>query len=65
VVVTGGVGNLLGTILSALGIGFTTKFLEPIFQAVYGKVILLGIVMIFLQVRPHGMFPPKGRLADE
>ena len=65
VVVTGGVGNLLGTIVAGLGIGFITKFLEPVFQAVYGKVILLALVIFFLQVKPRGLFPAKGRIAEE
>ncbi|WP_223148866.1 urea ABC transporter permease subunit UrtB [Aquimarina sp. RZ0] len=65
VVVTGGVGNLMGTIVAGLGIGQFTKILEPIFHAVYGKVIILGIIIFFLQFKPKGLFPPKGRIADD
>ena len=65
VVVTGGVGNLLGTIIAGLGIGQFTKILEPIFHAVYGKVIILGIIIFFLQFKPKGLFPPKGRISDD
>ena len=65
VVVTGGVGNLLGTIIAGLGIGQFTKILEPIFHAVYGKVIILGIIIFFLQFKPRGLFPPKGRISDD
>ena len=65
VVVTGGVGNLFGTIVAGLGIGQFTKILEPIFHAVYGKVIILGIIIFFLQFKPRGLFPPKGRIADD
>lgn len=64
VVVTGGVGKLLGTIWSGLGIGFMTKFLEPTFEAVYAKVIILGIIILFLQNKPTGLFPAKGRNED-
>ena len=64
VVVTGGVGKLMGTVLAGLGIGTLNKFLEPIFQAVYAKVILLGLVILFLQRRPSGLFPAKGRHED-
>jgi len=64
VVVTGGVGKLLGTVISGMGIGLVTKGLEPIFQAVYGKVILLGLIILFLQVRPTGIFAPRGRGED-
>ena len=61
VVVTGGVGKLSGTVAAALGIGGLNKFLEPVFGAVYGKVLILGLVILFLQWRPSGFFPAKGR----
>jgi urea transport system permease protein len=64
VVVTGGVGKLVGTVLAGLGIGTLNKFLEPVFEAVYAKVILLGLVILFLQWRPSGLFPAKGRHED-
>jgi urea transport system permease protein len=64
VVVTGGVGKLVGTVMAGLGIGTLNKFLEPFFQAVYAKVILLGLVILFLQWRPSGLFPAKGRHED-
>jgi urea transport system permease protein len=64
VVVTGGVGKLLGTVIAGMGIGLVTKGLEPIFESVYGKVILLGLIILFLQVRPTGIFAPRGRGED-
>jgi urea transport system permease protein len=64
VVVTGGVGNLLGTISAGLGIGVINKVLEPIFQAVYAKVIILGLIILFLQSRPTGIFPMRGRMEE-
>jgi len=64
VVVTGGVGKLLGTVIAGLGIGMITKVLEPSLEAVYGKVVLLGLVILFLQVRPTGIFAPRGRGED-
>ncbi|MCC6141329.1 MAG: urea ABC transporter permease subunit UrtB [Nitrospira sp.] len=64
VVVTGGVGKLAGTIVAALGIGSLNKFLEPSFGAVYGKVFILVLVILFLQRRPSGLFAIKGRHAD-
>lgn len=64
VVVTGGVGNLLGTISAGLGIGVINKVLEPIFQAVYAKVLILGLIILFLQVRPTGIFPMRGRMEE-
>ncbi|MBS0028126.1 urea ABC transporter permease subunit UrtB [Chitinophaga sp. 22321] len=65
VVVTGGVGKLAGTILSGLGIGFFTKVLEAFFQAVYGKVFILVFIMLFMQYKPKGLFPDKGRIAED
>ncbi len=64
VVVTGGVGKLAGTIAAALGIGSLNKLLEPSFGAVYGKVLILILVILFLQWRPSGLFAIKGRHGD-
>ena len=64
VVVAGGVGKLAGTIAAALGIGGMDKLLEPALGAVYGKVLILGLVILFLQRRPSGLFPAKGRHVD-
>jgi urea transport system permease protein len=64
VVVTGGVGKLAGTVISGFGLGFATKLAEPLLQAVFAKVFILVLVILFLQVRPTGLFPAKGRLED-
>jgi urea transport system permease protein len=64
VVVTGGVGKLAGTIVAALGIGGLNKLLEPSFGAVYGKVLILIMVILFLQRRPSGLFTIKGRYSE-
>ena len=64
VVVAGGVGKLAGTIAAAFGIGTLNKLLEPGFGAVYGKVIILVLIILFLQVRPSGLFTLKGRHLD-
>lgn len=64
VVVTGGVGKLAGTITAALGIGGLNKLLEPSLGAVYGKVLILVLVILFLQWRPSGLFAVKGRQAE-
>ncbi|ABG58528.1 urea ABC transporter permease subunit UrtB [Cytophaga hutchinsonii] len=65
VVVTGGVGNIAGTIVSGFGIGFIFKILESFFEAVYGKVLILAIIILFLQFKPKGLFPDKGRIAED
>ncbi len=64
VVVAGGVGKLAGTITAAFGIGTLNKLLEPGFGTVYGKVIILVFIILFLQIRPSGLFALKGRHLD-
>ena len=65
VVVVGGVGKLAGAIWSGLGLGMTNKFLEPVtVGAVWAKVLILVLVVAFIQRKPSGLFPAKGRLAD-
>lgn len=65
VVVTGGVGEILGVICSGLGIGVLTKVIEPGTGTIWAKIILLILIVAFMQFRPSGLFAPKGRLADD
>jgi len=86
VVVVGGVGNLLGTVLAAMGIGvlnyligsgtlalMLTNMKAP--QAVLdlafffasssmAKVMVFALIITFLQIKPAGLFPQKGRTAE-
>jgi urea transport system permease protein len=64
VVVFGGVGNLWGTVMGALTLGIVNKFLEPLAGAVLGKIVVLVMLILFIQRRPRGMFPLKGRAAE-
>jgi urea transport system permease protein len=64
VVVFGGVGNLWGTTLGALTLGIVNKFLEPVAGAVLGKIVVLIMLILFIQRRPRGMFPLKGRAVE-
>ncbi len=86
VVVVGGVGNLLGTIIAALGIGILNyligsgilviflidiAFLKPLVDILMffastsmAKVLVFALIIIFLQIKPAGIFPPKGRNAQ-
>ncbi len=64
VVVLGGVGQLAGTVVAALGLGEINKFLEPYAGAVLGKIIILVMIIIFIQKRPQGLFALKGRSAE-
>jgi urea transport system permease protein len=64
VVVFGGVGNLWGTLVAAMGLGIVNKFLEPVAGAVLGKIAVLVVVILFIQRRPRGLFALKGRMAE-
>jgi urea transport system permease protein len=64
VVVFGGVGNLWGTLVAGLSLGVANKFLEPYAGAVIAKVLVLVFIILFIQWRPRGLFPQKGRAAE-
>jgi urea transport system permease protein len=64
VVVVGGVGQLAGTVVAALGLGVLNKFLEGISGAVLAKIMVLVIIVIFIQRKPSGLFAMKGRSAE-
>jgi len=64
VVVFGGVGNLWGTVVGALTLGIANKFLEPVAGAVLGKIVVLVMIILFIQRKPRGLFPLKGRAAE-
>ena len=64
VVVFGGVGNLWGTMVSGLTLGIANKFLEPITGAVLAKILVLVAIILFIQKRPRGLFPQKGRALE-
>lgn len=83
VVVVGGVGKLIGTIVAALAIGTANYLigsgtLALIFTPVkpladfftffattsMAKVMVFALIIAFLQVRPGGIFPQKGRTVD-
>jgi urea transport system permease protein len=63
-VVVGGVGNLWGTVLGALMLGVVDKLVEPFAGAVLGKILVLVLLILFIQRRPRGLFPLKGRVAE-
>lgn len=65
VVVFGGVGNLWGTLVGAMGLGIINKFLEPYAGAVLAKVLVLVLLILFIQKKPKGLFPQKGRAAAD
>ena len=84
VVVLGGVGNLLGTILASFSIGIMTDLIgagrlltiwpdmpSPLASTIdffattsMARVMIFALIVIFLQFRPTGMFPQKGRMVE-
>lgn len=84
VVVLGGVGNLLGTVIAALSIGVMTDLIgagrlltawpgmpAPLATIVdffattsMAQVLIFSLIVVFLQFRPAGLFPQKGRLVE-
>jgi urea transport system permease protein len=83
VVVVGGVGKLVGTIVGALAIGVVdyligAGILALLFAPVQplldfftffattsmAKVMVFFLIVLFLQFRPAGLFPQKGRTVD-
>jgi urea transport system permease protein len=65
VVVVGGVGKLIGAITAGMSLGFLTQYIEPWLGAIYGKLAVLAMIIVFLQRRPSGLFPHRGRAAEE
>ncbi len=64
VVVFGGVGNLWGTLIGGLTLGVANKLMEPWAGAVLAKILVLVFIILFIQKRPRGLFPQRGRAAE-
>ena len=62
--VFGGVGQLVGTVYAALGLGFANKLLESWAGAVLAKIAVLVFIIVFIQKRPPGLFALKGRAVE-
>lgn len=65
VVVFGGVGNLWGTLVAGMSLGVINKVMEPWAGAVLAKILVLIFIILFIQKRPRGLFPQKGRAAGD
>jgi urea transport system permease protein len=83
VVVIGGVGKLVGSIVAALVMGITSyligsdgfapllgwapplaNFFTFFSNSSMAKVMVFAAIFVFLQVRPAGLFPQKGRTVE-
>jgi urea transport system permease protein len=65
VVVFGGVGNLWGSLIGGMSMGVVNQLLEPWVGAVLAKIFVLVALILFIQRRPRGLFPPRGRAAED
>ncbi len=65
VVVFGGVGNLWGSLIGGMSMGIFNKLLEPYAGAVLAKIFVLVALILFIQIRPRGLFPPAGRGSED
>ncbi|MEU8355038.1 urea ABC transporter permease subunit UrtB [Nonomuraea sp. NPDC048882] len=62
VVVAGGLGQLRGAVLAALGLGLLNSYAEFWSDASLAKVIVFAVIIAFLQIRPQGMFVLRSRV---
>jgi len=65
VVVFGGVGNLWGSLIGGMSMGIVNQLLEPYSGAVLAKIFVLVALILFIQIRPRGLFPQTGRSAED
>jgi urea transport system permease protein len=61
VVVAGGVGQLKGTVIAAWAVGVLTAFVTDWFSGSMAQVITFAAVVVFLQIRPQGLFTVRTR----
>ena len=84
VVVLGGVGNLLGTVIASFSIGLLTDIIgsgrlltiwpnmphqlastvDFFSTTSMARVMIFALIVAFLQYRPAGLFPQKGRMVE-
>jgi len=64
-VVVGGVGSIVGTVYSAIGIGTGDQVLQQVTGSpVTGKIVVLVSIILFLQWKPGGLFSIRSRSLD-
>ncbi|CAM2981090.1 urea ABC transporter permease subunit UrtB [Prescottella defluvii] len=61
VVVIGGLGRLSGAVVAAVALGILNSFIEYSTTASIAKVIVFVLIVVFLQIRPQGLFVAKTR----
>jgi urea transport system permease protein len=64
-VVVGGVGSIVGTVYSAIGVGTGDQVLQQVTGSpVAGKIVMLVLIILFLQWKPGGLFAIRSRSLD-
>ncbi|MGH3912407.1 MAG: urea ABC transporter permease subunit UrtB, partial [Pseudonocardiaceae bacterium] len=61
VVVAGGIGQLKGTVIAAFGLGLLHATFEYSTTASIAKVLVFMVIVVFLQIRPQGIFSLRTR----
>ncbi len=61
VVVAGGIGQIKGTVIAAFTLGMLQAGLEFSFTGSIAKVLVFLLIVVFLQVRPQGIFSVRTR----
>ena len=61
VVVIGGLGQIKGAVIAAVALGLLNSFIEYNTTASVAKVAVFVIIVIFLQIRPQGLFTVQSR----
>jgi len=65
VVIVGGLGSLLGTILAAVLVGLFSSSVQIFTSVSLADVLLLVVVVIFIQFRPRGIVLRQSRALEE
>ncbi len=63
VVVAGGIGQIKGAVIAAFGLGLLQATFEYSTTASIAKVMVFVVVVVFLQIRPQGIFSVRTRRA--
>jgi urea transport system permease protein len=61
VVVAGGIGQIKGAVIAAFGLGLLQSAFEYSTTASIAKVLVFVVVVVFLQIRPQGIFNVRTR----
>jgi len=61
VVVSGGVGSLLGAVVTSIGLGEVTGAVAAVSNDILARAVVFGLVILLIVVRPQGLFSFKGR----